>query len=217
MGDIIYYSIIVENTGNVPLTNISLVDTFIDLNGNSLSLSTEPYFSGADLGSVEGELLVGEKATYNADYVIAQEAINGGGVSNSVFASGLTSNSENITDVSDDGDDQDGNTTDDPTETSIQATDCIKVYTEFSPNGDGVNDYFTIGCIENYPNNRLEIYNRWGNIVYSKNGYSNDWNGISNGRGIIDDSDNLSVGTYYYKLDLGDGSDPQLGWLYLNR
>ena len=63
----------------------------------------------------------------------------------------------------------------------------------------------------------MEIYNRWGNIVYKKNGYDNDWNGISNGRVIVNDSENLPEGTYYYKLELGDGSLPKTGWLYINR
>ena len=94
---------------------------------------------------------------------------------------------------------------------------CLTIYNEFSPDGDGVNETFVIDCIEQYPNNTLEVYNRWGNIVYSAKGYLNDWEGESNGRAVIKQSDNLPVGTYYYVLDLGDGSDPRVGWLYINR
>jgi len=94
---------------------------------------------------------------------------------------------------------------------------CLTVFNEFSPNGDGVNDTFVIDCLERYSNNKLEVYNRWGNIVYSKKGYFNDWDGSSNGRAVINQSDKLPVGTYYYVLDLGDGSDPLVGWLYINR
>jgi gliding motility-associated-like protein/uncharacterized repeat protein (TIGR01451 family) len=215
LGDTIYYTIVVENTGSVGLTNIILVDVFLNSNGNSLSLTTEPYFISSDLGSVEGMLLVGENATYMADFDITQEAINAGGVSNSVIVTGTTVNSVIVTDYSDNGDDLDGNTNDDPTETNLEG--CLIVYSEFSPNGDGVNDNFVIGCIDNYPNNNLEIYNRWGNIVYKMNGYNNDWNGASNGRAIVNDSEDLPEGTYYYKLELGDGSLPKIGWLYLNR
>ena len=215
LGDTIYYTIVVENTGSVGLTNITLVDVFLNSNGNSLSLTTEPYFISSDLGSVEGMLLVGENATYMADFDITQEAINAGGVSNSVIVTGTTVNSVIVTDYSDNGDDLDGNTNDDPTETNLEG--CLIVYSEFSPNGDGVNDNFVIGCIDNYPNNNLEIYNRWGNIVYKMNGYNNDWNGASNGRAIVNDSEDLPEGTYYYKLELGDGSLPKIGWLYLNR
>ena len=94
---------------------------------------------------------------------------------------------------------------------------CLTIYNEFSPNGDGQNDRFVIDCIENFPNNSLEIYNRWGNIVYKTNNYQNDWEGESNGRVVIATADQLPEGTYYYILDLGDGSTPIANWLYINR
>ena len=215
LGATIYYTIVLENTGSLDLTNITLVDVFLDSNGNSLSLTTEPYFISSDLGSIEGILLVGENATYMADFDITQEAINAGGVSNRVIVTGTTVNSVIVSDSSDNGDDLDGNTNDDPTETNLG--EFIIVYSQFSPNGDGVNDNFVVEPIGNYPDNTLEIYNRWGNIVYKMNSYNNDWNGISNGRVIVNDSENLPEGTYYYKLELGDGSFPKTGWLYLNR
>ncbi|MGX1931293.1 T9SS type B sorting domain-containing protein [Flagellimonas sp. 2504JD4-2] len=103
---------------------------------------------------------------------------------------------------------------------SDQATvepSCLTVYNEFSPNGDGVNDVFKIDCISRYPNNVLQVYNRWGNIVYEQRSYNNDWDGTSNGRAIVQQGDQLPVGTYYYVLDLGDGSAPRTDWLYINR
>ncbi|MDO5981522.1 gliding motility-associated C-terminal domain-containing protein [Flavivirga spongiicola] len=214
LGDTITYTIEVENTGNVTITNITLVDTFTDINGNPLILTEGPVFDDADLGSVEGTLLVGEIATYTATFEISQLAINAGGLINSAEVSGITPSFETISDVSDDGDDVDGNTEDDPTETELG---CLIVINEFSPNGDGVNEFLVINCITNYPNNRLEIYNRWGNIVYKKNNYDNDFDGTSNGRSTINGTEKLPVGTYYYVLDLGDGSKPKVGWLYINR
>ncbi len=94
---------------------------------------------------------------------------------------------------------------------------CLVVYNEFSPNGDGVNDFFTIDCISQYPNNVLQVYNRWGNIVFETRSYKNNWDGTPNGRAIIQKEDQLPVGTYYYLLDLGDGSQPRTDWLYINR
>ncbi|WP_222983059.1 gliding motility-associated C-terminal domain-containing protein [Flagellimonas meishanensis] len=94
---------------------------------------------------------------------------------------------------------------------------CLVIYNEFSPNGDGVNDFFKIDCISRYPNNVLQVYNRWGNIVFEKRGYGNDWDGITNGRAAIQKGELLPVGTYYYVLDLGDGSAPKTDWLYINR
>ncbi|MEN1783890.1 MAG: gliding motility-associated C-terminal domain-containing protein [Bacteroidota bacterium] len=94
---------------------------------------------------------------------------------------------------------------------------CLVFYNEFSPNGDGVNETFVIDCISQYPNSVLKIYNRWGNVVYEKEGYNNEFNGISNGRVVIYQDKFLPVGTYYYILELGDGSKPITNWLYLNR
>ncbi|NER17477.1 PKD domain-containing protein [Spongiivirga citrea] len=94
---------------------------------------------------------------------------------------------------------------------------CLTIFNEFSPNGDGTNDFFTIDCISRFPNNKLEVYNRWGNIVFEANGYNNDWDGTSNGRVTINPEKKLPVGTYYYILNLGDGSEPRAGWLYINR
>lgn len=61
----------------------------------------------------------------------------------------------------------------------------------FSPNGDGVNDFFEIIGISNIPENILEIYNRWGALVYSSEDYQNDWDGIYNGN-------ELPEGVYFY-------------------
>ncbi|NRD22918.1 DUF11 domain-containing protein, partial [Winogradskyella litoriviva] len=481
LDDEITYTISVTNTGNVTLDNVSIVDTFTDLDGNPLVFLSGPAFNNpASLGSIEGLLLVGETATYTATYIIEQDVINIGGFQNSVVASGDSPDDTTVNDTSDDGDDLDGNTDNDPTvitispdpkisliktiqpledtngdgiigglddvityifiventgnqtltniivednlpglnlvggpiaqllpneiddttytatytitqadldvgsvtnsasvrgeapggdpndllddiiDTSDDPTDnqnddengdgepddptvvllnsifdlevtktvdelqpvigelvtftievanignvtasnivideqipdgylfvsaittdgiysefdgewtiaqldpdeveileitvevlgfgdylntayiessvggvdenpsnnednatvepiCLTIYNEFSPDGDGVNETFVIDCIERFPDNKLEVYNRWGNIVYSANGYLNDWKGTSNGRAVINQSDDLPVGTYYYVLDLGDGSDPRVGWLYINR
>ncbi|MEQ9188790.1 MAG: gliding motility-associated C-terminal domain-containing protein [Cryomorphaceae bacterium] len=68
----------------------------------------------------------------------------------------------------------------------------------FSPNGDGVNDFFIIDRIENYPNASVQIFNRWGNLIFeSPSGYTTPWNGTYKGK-------SLPVGTYYYVIDLND-------------
>lgn len=71
-----------------------------------------------------------------------------------------------------------------------------------SPNSDGKNDVFEIKGIENYPQNDLEIYNRWGNKVYSTSGYKNTFDGTPNYKGVSDGR--LPVGTYFYILKLND-------------
>jgi gliding motility-associated-like protein len=73
----------------------------------------------------------------------------------------------------------------------------------FSPNGDGKNDGFVIKNIENYPNNQLKIFNRWGNLVYQKDGYQNEFEGYAN-VGDAAGKDKLPAGTYYVILVYGD-------------
>ncbi len=86
----------------------------------------------------------------------------------------------------------------------------------FSPNGDGTNDLFVITGIDRYPNNKLIIFNRWGNKVYEANPYVNKWDGKAT-EGLRIGGDDLPTGTYFYLLDLGDGSEMMKGSIYLNR
>jgi gliding motility-associated-like protein len=71
----------------------------------------------------------------------------------------------------------------------IQTDSCIisNLSNIFTPNGDGINDFFFIKNIEYFPNSRLEVFNRWGNLIYSSDNYQNDWDG-----------GNQKTGTYYY-------------------
>ncbi len=81
----------------------------------------------------------------------------------------------------------------------------------FSPNGDGVNDFFEIVGVENYPNTELVVFNRWGNKVYEASNYQNKWDGNNkNGNRIPD-------GTYYYIITLDDIQKPYNGYVELHR
>jgi gliding motility-associated-like protein len=80
----------------------------------------------------------------------------------------------------------------------------IIIYDAFSPNGDTKNDVWNIGNISQYPNCKVKIINSWGNQVFSSDGYPEPWDGTYNGN-------DLPSGTYYYYIDLGDGSDPLTG------
>ena len=94
---------------------------------------------------------------------------------------------------------------------------CLTVYNEFSPNGDGENDFFIIDCIENYPNNNLNIFNRYGNVVYETKGYQNDWDGVANVSGVVNKNEALPVGTYFYVLKVDELNFSKSGWLYIAR
>jgi len=84
----------------------------------------------------------------------------------------------------------------------------------FTPNDDGQNDTYQVKNIEFYPGSRITIFNRWGNKVYQKSGYLNDWDGYSNMNRVGDKA--LPVGTYYYVIDYGINRH-KTGYVYLER
>ncbi|MCV9931712.1 gliding motility-associated C-terminal domain-containing protein [Flavobacterium sp. LS1R47] len=110
----------------------------------------------------------------------------------------------------------DSDTTNNHGEASVSPV-CLVVYNEFTPNNDGANDVFKIDCLENYPNNSLNVYNRYGALVYKQNHYNNDWDGIANVSGAINKGDKLPAGTYYYVLDIGADGIVKTGWLSIIR
>ncbi len=99
-----------------------------------------------------------------------------------------------------------------PTPVTINKADLL-VPGGFSPNNDGINDYFVI---ENAGNLQihLEVFNRWGNRIYRSANYKNEWNGkTTEGIHIGDD---VPVGTYYYIIKV-DGKNRKVGHLTINR
>ncbi|MBK9177326.1 MAG: gliding motility-associated C-terminal domain-containing protein [Flavobacteriales bacterium] len=107
-----------------------------------------------------------------------------------------------------------GTTTDTMT---VYIKDCltINIPDAFSPNGDGTNDLFEITNIESYPENTFQVFNRWGNKVYEAKPYTNKWDGTSQFGSAF--KEGLPESTYYYILDLGNGSDAYTGFIYLRR
>ena len=107
-----------------------------------------------------------------------------------------------------------------PSIITIAVNNCIStdffIPEGFSPNGDGINDLFVIRGIDNYPNNKIVIFNRWGNKVFEANPYQNTWDGKCM-IGLRIGGDDLPIGTYFYLLDLGNGSNAIKGTIYLNR
>ncbi|MEO5777180.1 MAG: gliding motility-associated C-terminal domain-containing protein [Flavobacterium sp.] len=101
----------------------------------------------------------------------------------------------------------------------------IAIHNAFTPNNDGINDWFQIdhiGDFECYPSNKVEIYNRWGVLVYETKNYDNlgrRFEGVSEGRTTIDKSAELPTGTYFYVIQWTDGgaSFTKDGYLYLTR
>ena len=95
---------------------------------------------------------------------------------------------------------------------SITAQNVIELETciipqGISPNGDGMNDKFDLSS---YDVSKLEIFNRYGTLVYSKTNYTDEWFGQTN------DGDELPVGTYFYTMEYENGKQ-RSAWVYIQR
>ena len=119
-------------------------------------------------------------------------------------------------------DDMDGDGIPDYLEPNASEED-IEVFNVVTPNGDGIHDVLSIRGLEDFPDNTIRIYNRWGVQVYATNAYNtqgNVFDGTSQGRATVDVDNKLPVGTYFYILDYinDDGIQKSLsGYIYINR
>ncbi len=80
----------------------------------------------------------------------------------------------------------------------LNLTHVLKIPGAVSANEDNYNDAFIIRALENYEDNSLTIFNRWGNLIFEASPYLNDWKGQSISGGEVVD------GTYFYVLSLTD-------------
>lgn len=100
---------------------------------------------------------------------------------------------------------------------TIDAKD-VRIYDSFTPNGDHYNDDWTIDLIEFFPENKVEIYNRWGQLVYKAEHYDNVnkvWRGENNVSGS--EGTMLADGTFFYMIDLGSNYSVYKGYVVISR
>ncbi|MFQ6602160.1 gliding motility-associated C-terminal domain-containing protein [Flavobacterium sp. C3NV] len=203
-GETITYSFLVTNTGNVRLTNVVINDPLpgIVMTGGPISLSP-------------GE---SDNISFKGIYALKQSDINTGKVSNQAFVTAKNPLGVTVSDASDDNDNSGNN----PTVSQIEGC-IIKIFNAMSPNGDTKNERFYIQGLECYPDNTVEIYNRWGVLVFERENYNNEeraFRGMSEGRTTVKQSDGLPVGTYYYILkykDSDSNAHQEAGYLYLSK
>jgi gliding motility-associated-like protein len=80
----------------------------------------------------------------------------------------------------------------------------ISVPNSFSPNGDGINDQWVIPNLSDYTNCKVEVFNRYGQLVFQSSGYGKSWDGHYNGHPV-------PFATYYYIITLSHGFQPVTG------
>ena len=202
VGDVINYNISVKNTGNVTLYQILVTDP---LTGLSTTISS---------------LVPGSSEKFTESYTITPNDLINNSVINTANANGLSPNNTAIS----------GSDTVEVDKSIVLGCGTILVHNAFSPNGDGINEVFVIDNIDDaacYPENTVEIYNRWGVLVFETKNYNNQTNnfdGISRGRTTVNQSSGLPTGTYFYILNYSsiDGNGKVEikkldGYLYLTK
>lgn len=90
----------------------------------------------------------------------------------------------------------------------------INVYNIITPNADGIHDFLKIQNIEEYPENVVIIYNKWGNKVWETKAYDNQLNVFE---GKANNGAELITGNYYYTISKGNGDKSLSGYLYIQR
>lgn len=218
------------NYGPVALKNLSLIDdllaTFNTTQYNVVSLSSvdglltvNPAYNGnPNTQMLAQNNQLAEKTTAKIELVINVKLDRGVfNFKNTAFtegvsvADGLVVNDQSTDGLAPDPITPGDVTPNDPTPIKF-IVDKIFIPEGFSPNGDGENDLFVIvnGGLTPLV---LEVFNRWGNVVYKSNDYVNDWDGRSN-KGLTIGNE-LPVGTYYYVVNYN--SKKYVGFITLNR
>jgi gliding motility-associated-like protein len=80
----------------------------------------------------------------------------------------------------------------------------VTIPNTFTPNSDGINDFWAIKYLNNYPAAMVTVFNRNGGLVFQSRGYARPWDGMHSGSPV-------SAGVYYYVIDLKDGSPVKAG------
>ena len=205
----------------------STVEMFLD--GASIGTTTAGASNGFFTYDYTATVLA--DGTYNFTVTATDVANNTSTLSNplTITIDSLDTDGDGLPDFCDD--DDDGNGVDDVDEDcdgdgivdhlDTDNSSCSNTITQvktygFSPNGDGINEGWVIENITSFPNNTVQVFNRSGKLVFKKKGYQNDWQGISNQISSSGLGTKLPVGPYLFIIDLGDGSKPTRGWLYIN-
>ena len=213
--------------GNVALTD-SLAGVFRDQDGASYKVvGTQIVTTGSSLkvnpdfnGSTDSRLTLPGSSSLAAgrvDTLYLVVNVTTTGIKETFLNSALATAQAGTTkvfDISTNGINPDVNNNRNPTDSNeSEATPLTLILGEvnvfipegFSPNGDNINDRFVIRGAQTQTVS-MEVYNRWGLVVYKNDDYKNDWDGTANtGVNVGASTTGLPEGTYFYRVKLSDG------------
>jgi len=203
IGETIKYKYTVMNMGEVPLSDIWIEDEMVG--------------HGMSEGSINLGVGAVDDTTFSSTYTLTQADIIQGNVSNQATVFGTSPLGKIVQDLSHDTSPlEDGFTV-------IGVDGCqLTIFNAVSPNsGSEYERILYIRGLDCYPDNTVQIFDRWGVKVYEASGYDNNvkaFRGISEGRVTVSQSKGLANGTYFYVINYvdkdGKGSNKS-GYLHL--
>ena len=197
------------NTNKRASEYMSVSDTeFWRLEGDvpsHVTLSWDGYSNVAALGEFMSDLkVVGWSKSENQWVSLGNTAVEGGMAYGTITSDLFVPNDYEIITIGGNDD-------------MLETFDTIELDNYYmTPNGDGQNDVLTIEGIENSPSNSLQIFNRYGVLVYTKDNYRGDFNGYSNMENAIQKDSGLETGIYFYIITLNDLRRKHQGYLYIS-
>ena len=194
INDDVVFTITITNLGTTPASNIVISDALPD---GYVFISSTVSYGIYDDGLWNMDAL---QPNQSEELTITAKVLINGNYLNIAMLDSVT--------------EQDRDSTNNEDFAQVEIDNCLDVSEGMSPNNDGFNDTLLIPCIENYPNNTIKIFNRYGILIFEQENYQNNWNGKAN-RGTPKSSEILPVGVYFYILKL-DSSQIKNGWFYLN-
>ena len=228
------YQIVAKAYGPDPLKHVTITDSLAQVfntqTGATYSVVGSPLItsSGSALklnpafnGGSDPVLVVGDStsqlAAGHADTLLVVLSVSANGSTttflNSAYGQAVAK-SGLVSEVSTSGLEPDPNGNGNPTDSNEREATALTLPASylsvfipegFSPNGDGINDEFVFRGVSGLTVS-LEVYNRWGHLVYQNADYRNDWDGKPNtGTVVGSDSNGVPDGTYYYVINLSDG------------
>ncbi|WP_350284985.1 Calx-beta domain-containing protein [uncultured Croceitalea sp.] len=193
------FTITVSNIGMTEAINIEIQD-IVTLNNGFEFVSSTPSKGAYDITTglwTIGALDVGETETLDITVVIRQTGT-------------LTNTASLVGSFPEDLETSNNSATVQLTVNRSECEDPGTLCNLFSPNGDGVNDMLILVGHQSFPNSSLQVFDRYGNSVYEKTNYDSTWDGTG-------ENGDLPKGTYFYILDLGDGTEVTKGWIQIIR
>lgn len=95
--------------------------------------------------------------------------------------------------------------------------DCLVVFNDFSQSANGRKRGLYADCASNYPNNFLQVFDRWGALVFEMENYDNSWTGKRHPKLTKFDREELVEGTYFYVLSFPESErSEKSGWIYIS-